>query len=362
MVTLANKPNKTKLIGIALCFGLLGSGCGNLGEMTISGDASESGYSMIEERDLEGATAEFTAAIEAGTDLQNAYRGLGICYLEQADYDSAIDAFKASLAESSGIVSSIDYDTNYYLAEAYMQTGDYASAIEVYNSILNLRSKEADAYYLRGVCKLQGIDHDGAVEDFNTSMELEPSGYDRRIMIYHALEEAGYDEEGKAILQTALEEGGDSMSNFEKGQISYYLGNNADAQSYLEKARAEKNNAGNADIILLLGQTGEKQGDYNYAVSVYRSFLAEYPDYASLYNRLGICDIAVEDYESAISDFDNGLSLGDPDMTQTLMRNKIVAYEYAGDFESAKALMVEYRRSYPQDTEAGREEIFLSTR
>ena len=147
-----------------------------------------------------------------------------------------------------------------------------------------------------------------------------------------------------------------------KGQISYYLGNNADAQNYLEEARSEKGNSDNVSVILLLGQTGEKQGDYNYAVSVYKSFLQDNPKHADVYNRLGICEMKMESYEAAVADFEAGLALKDTAVSQALMRNEITAYEYAGNFDQAKTLMASYEKLYPQDAEAAREEIFLSTR
>jgi hypothetical protein len=49
-------------------------------------------------------------------------------------------------------------------------------------------------------------------------------------------------------------------------------------------------------------------------------------------------------------------------VSQALMRNEITAYEYAGNFDQAKTLMASYEKLYPQDAEAAREEIFLSTR
>ena len=42
--------------------------------------------------------------------------------------------------------------------------------------------------------------------------------------------------------------------------------------------------------------------------------------------------------------------------------NEIVANEYMGDFKRAASLMEEYLRKYPDDTDASREYIFLSTR
>ena len=49
-------------------------------------------------------------------------------------------------------------------------------------------------------------------------------------------------------------------------------------------------------------------------------------------------------------------------MTQTLKYNQICAYEQATNFTKAKALLDEYLVAYPDDENARREAIFLSTR
>ena len=139
------------------------------------------------------------------------------------------------------------------------------------------------------------------------------------------------------------------------------LGNNAEAQSYLEAARNERSQE-KEPVVVMLGQTGEKQGDYNYAISVYRNYISENPDSAIVYNQLGMCQIRQGDYESAVTSFQQGLNLEDKAMDQALRLNEITAYEYMGEFEVAADLMKSYLATYPDDQDAQRENIFLSTR
>ena len=47
---------------------------------------------------------------------------------------------------------------------------------------------------------------------------------------------------------------------------------------------------------------------------------------------------------------------------QNLRRNEILAYEYKGDFASAKEKMASYVEDYPEDETAAREYQFLQTR
>ena len=167
--------------------------------------------------------------------------------------------------------------------------------------------------------------------------------------------------EGMALLQRAMNDSSASMTNYDKGRISYYLGNNAEAQSFLEQARSERD-TDKLPVVIMLGKTAQKQGDYNYAISVYKTFLAEDPNHADIYNQLGLCQVKMGDYENAVAAFDAGLMLDDPEYNRVLMLNEITAYEYSGNFAQAKTLMEKYRKAYPDDADAIREEIFLSTR
>ncbi|MCR5772208.1 MAG: tetratricopeptide repeat protein [Butyrivibrio sp.] len=327
----------------------------------------DSGVKYIQDHDYQSAQDTLLKALEQGADKHDCNRALGICSLDQGNYEEAIEYFKTSLASGNGIIQDVDFDTNFYLAKAYYLNGDYGEAINVYNSILNLHKNDKDAIYMRGVCYLEQSNHDLAMADFNTVMKLDSKDYDRIIEIYQLLAANGYEDEGLEILEGVWDP--DHMTNYELGQISFYLGNNAQAQNYLELARSEKSETDKSPIILLLGQTSEKQGDYNYAISVYKSYLEESGEHAEIYNRLGLCEMQMAEayndlsyYTSAIADFEAGLALNDPNENQALLRNEITAYEYTGDFETANTLMNTYLSLYPDDEEARREAVFISSR
>ena len=344
------------VVGV-LALAILLVGCGSLnGRHNI-----DSGFAYIESHEYGSALESFQAAEENGEDACLIHRGRGIAYLYTNEPELAATELLASLAADEGIVDDMDFDTNYYLAESYFKLGEYNKAKEVYDAIIGLRSKDANAYYLRGTAELAGGNHDGGYADFTKAISLNPKDYSMMIMIYKSLAENGYEEEGVAILSRALENGSNFMTNFEKGQISFYLGNNAEAQSYLEAARNERDQE-KEPVVLLLGLTGEKQGDYNYAISVYKTYLSDNPDSAKVYNQLGMCQIKQGDYEGAVSSFELGLSVNDVSVNQALMLNEITAYEYMGEFDLASSLMTTYLQSYPYDQAAVRENIFLSTR
>ncbi|WP_081779955.1 tetratricopeptide repeat protein [Butyrivibrio proteoclasticus] len=332
-------------------------GCGSLsGRHNI-----DSGFAYIESHEYTNALSSFDEAEKNGEDPCLIHRGRGIAYLRSGESQKAVTELLASLAADEGIVDDMDFDTNYYLAEAYYNLGEYEKAKEVYDAILSLKGKDSQAFYLRGVCELASDNHDSAKSDFSKAIALNSRDYTMIIMIYKSLAEYGYEEEATSILQTAMDQGSSHMTNFEKGQISFYLGNNAEAQSYLEAARNERDQE-KEPVVLMLGMTGEKQGDYNYAVSVYKTYLSENPASARVYNQLGMCQIKQGDYNGAISSFELGIAVDDKELNQALMLNEITAYEYMGDFATASSMMANYLDLYPDDEAAIRENVFLSTR
>ena len=115
-------------------------------------------------------------------------------------------------------------------------------------------------------------------------------------------------------------------------------------------------------VIIMLGDIYEKMGEYPYAISEYKKYLSENPESAVIYNQLGMCQIRQGDYDGAISSFEMGLALDDKNLNQAIEFNEITTYEYMGNFDTAKSLMDTYRQKYPDDEEAEREYVFLSTR
>ena len=208
---------KYKVAAATLLLSVLLSGCGSLaGRHNI-----DSGFSYIESHEYQSALESFEAAEEAGEDACLIHRGRGIAYLNRGEYDAAVTELLASLAADEGIVDDMDFDSNYYLAEAYLKLGDYNKAKEVYDAIIALRDKDSNAYYLRGTAELAAGNHDAGYTDFTRAITLNSKDYGMIIMIYKSLDEYGYTDEATAILQTAMDNGSNFMTNFEKGQISW---------------------------------------------------------------------------------------------------------------------------------------------
>jgi len=349
------KNNKIKVLAaVVLGVMLFLSGCGS----SEKNKNIDEGMKAIEELRYEDALACFDQALVSGEDVRLIYRGQGLACLGLTRYEDAASFLEKCLSVSSCVPDAMDYDVNYYLATAYYKSGRLQEAKEVYDAILALKEKERDAYFMRGATLLQMDNYELAKADFDKAVELDPSNYDQLVEIFKILDAAGYREPGAAYLEAALAKAPKDMGNYDKGRIYFYLEDFESARNYLEQAR----DAGDAQAAYYLGKTWENLGEYNYAASVYLSYLKEQGDSALIYNQLALCYLQLENYEEALSALQSGLSLEDQSLRQTMAFNQIVVYEHQGNFEQAAALMADYVKDYPDDAAAVREYEFLKTR
>ncbi len=337
----------------AVFMAVLLSGCGKAAATHI-----EEGMEMIAALEYDNALNSFQAAREAGEDERLVLRGEGLAYMGKTMYAEAAEAFEKTLALSDGRLSPLDYDINYYLATAYYKQDEKDKAIAVYNAITALEEGACDAYYLRGVIYTEQGKLDEAKEDFDKAVSLNSTDYDRLIDIYGVLEAEGYREVGQEYLQAAMDAGTKNMTNYEKGRICYYLEDYENARTYLEKARDESG----YEAVLFLGKTYETLGDNNYAISVYNTYLESGNTSPQVLNQLGLCRMQTGDYQGALTAFQTAMNIEDNGMMQTLKMNEIIAYEYLGEYKQAAVLMGSYLKTYPDDQQAQRENIFLKSR
>lgn len=327
------------------------AGCGTAGTKT------QEATQLMQNLDYKGALAELQTASEAGENARLIARGQGIAYLGLADYEHAIACFEEALHNSDGFIQPIDYDINFYLAAAYAKNGQLAEAEKIYSAILDLKSDE-EAYFLRGTVRLEQNDYENAKSDFDHVIAMNGADYDRIIQIYQALDAYGYKEAGRQYLHDCMDKNGSKMNNYDMGRMYYYLGEYEQAYMILEKAKAK----GDANTYLYLGKSYEATGDYNYASSVYNSWLAKDTSNAEIYNQLGLCEMQKGNYQSALNAFQAGMQIEGNPVMQVLAFNEIVAYENLEDYAKAAELAERYLKNYPDDELAKREYDFLKTR
>ena len=346
--------NKRKLQGVlaGVFASLMLTGCGAATAKT------KEAMELVKALDYAGALTVFDAAEEAEENERLIARGRGIAHMGLTEYEEAITCFKEALASSNGLIESVDFDLNYYLAAAYIKNGQHSDAEAAYDAILALRPQEEDAYFLRGSVRLALNDYEGAKADFDKVISMDAKDYERLIEIYELLTHYGYKEVGQEYLQNALTNDAKGMNAYDSGRIYYHLGEYQKAYIALEEAKEK----GGAESYLYLGKAYEATGDYNYAASVYNSFLSKEKGNAELYNQLGLCEMELGEYQKALEAFQAGKEIENSGYLQTLSFNEIVAYEHLGDYQKAAVLLDSYLKTYPDDEKAKREKDFLSTR
>ena len=158
------------------------------------------------------------------------------------------------------------------------------------------------------------------------------------------------DEDFQELVEEMIE---DQKENWELAKKNYEA-----LEENLEKAKEHKQ----MQASYYLGLAYDANGDSDKA----KKCIAEYikSGVATSYDlyELGMQEMQDGNYKNALTYFNSGLELEKVPNKQNLMKSAIAAYEYSGDFDSAKKMMKEYLKAYPDDEEAKHENTFLETR
>lgn len=285
-------------------------------------------------------------------------RNDGISYMEQAQYQQAVESFEKAYELCDEKMPETKTDISLYEAACQLKLEEYDSVRETCTRILTL-GDSAEAYYMRGVAFLHSREMDAAKADFDCAAERRPRDYSMFLNIYQQYEQINQSAVGDEYLQKALsipEEGVED--EYQKGCIYFYLKDYTKAQEML----AAPVEAKNENAMMLMGQVYLELGDSVHARNVYQQYMDSFGENAKAYNGMALCDLADGAYDAALENIWAGLALEGEENRQELLFNEIVAYERKEDFETAKAKASEYVELYPGD-EAGKKEYdFLITR
>ncbi len=306
-------------------------------------------------------TALLSGCTDTSQENKEAYKTIGIHAYEAGDYKEAVDAFDKALAQANGVVTMDEADICFYKARALFRDGKKKKALAVYDALLDLDSSLNEAYFLRGSVKLSMGKDEEAMEDFREAIRRDPKNIELYIAVYDNLREAGKEEEGKEFLQGATEISGSKASDHTlRGRAFMLLGNYEGARDELLNG-AEKNDD---EALLYLGELYSLEGDQATAKNYYSEYLALHEEDAGALNVLGCYSMENEDYEQALTYFDQALEYSgssgiDP---QEILRNRILCLEYLERFEDAELALEEYLQFYEPDEVLTREGVFLDTR
>ena len=159
---------------------LLLGGCA-MGSAT--GKKTLAAQEALENGEYEQAQILFAEAVNEGEQQMLAYRGLGLAYMELAQYKEAGEAFEAAIESADDKMEENVLDVRLYLATAQYRNGDYEDTAATCDQILE-EHEEADAYFLRGASRLHDEMQEEAREDFDAAVTLRPESYDLYLDIY----------------------------------------------------------------------------------------------------------------------------------------------------------------------------------
>ena len=325
-------------------------------------ETMESARTALEEGDYENAADLYQAAIDEGKQLQACYRGKGIALMGKMEYKAAEEAFDKAL-ESGTIIEKKIYrdgmedDIRRYLASCYIHSGEPQKAILVYNALIERDDSSVTLFTERGTAKAAAGDLEGAKADFDKAINMERGNYERILNIAQTLAKYGGKSIGEGYLQGAASSN-PGMDPVLKGRILYFLEDYQGAVDLLSQY-AETD----ATAALTVCRCHIALGDTEAAKAVIETFGSEADTSVELLSLLGSIQMKQGNYAEAVEVYERAVEAakGTSEQQNTLY-NRIVAYEYAGDFTRAGELLAEYLQQYSGDEEARRELQFLKTR
>lgn len=343
---------KGKFIVLTGCILCLMAGCGK-----DTPSYYELGAEELEGKNYQSAIENFELAIAEEEYEVEALRGEGIAYLKMGRYEEAQQALEKARDLAADSEKAMRADILAYLAVVKYQRGDFEGSAAACDQMLEVKNSK-EGYFLRGTAYLHLDQYDKAASDFG-KVAADSKEYNDYLEIYRVYEECDMKADGESYLEMALEiEGSDEQDHYDRGRVYYYLEEYDEAKKELTTSY----NAGYKKAAIYLGKVYAEQGDTANARANYKESLSEQSLQAKAYNGMAYCDILDGDYDSALSNIQKGLDIGDQDEKQALLFNEIVAYEKKMDYASAKEKITAYLEAYPTDERAVKENYFLETR
>lgn len=383
-----------KLLTITVVASLSFSGCG----LSSANRAYSNALDAYEDQDYEGAKEYFIQAIKANEDKaeyhidygfnllnlkeyalareqfeyvisdkeitmvkennKKAYRGIGISYLMEGQYDEAINNFDQALQIKEA--NDLDIDLLFYKASALEQNNDYETAADIYTKLIELKKDDAAIYSARGnIYRLTG-NYELSIADYDKAIELDQKEFSCYLGKFASLKELAKEEEAQAVLEQAAQlKIKDDYDKFELAKVHFYQGNYEVALN--EFTTAIEN--GFTQAYYFLGEMNLFNKDYVGALAQFDAYLkAGNQEFGLLYNQLLTCYLQTENLEQAKVYLDKARQGKDASIQDQLTKNEIIYLEKTGDYTTAYTLMSAYVEKYPEDEGAKKDYYFLKTR
>ncbi len=137
-------------------------------------------------------------------------------------------------------------------------------------------------------------------------------------------------------------------------------------EDYAKAAEAAKDRkeapAGAAVAVSSIADAYRTPGNYDGAVGFCSQAIESGISGPEIYNQMGLCMMAAERFDEAVSYFEQGIALGDGEQVQQMMYNMGAVYEKRGDFGKALETFRNYVSKYGSTPELEKEIAFLESR
>jgi tetratricopeptide (TPR) repeat protein len=295
------------------------------------------GLEKYDNKDFNGAIADYKKATEIKPDYADAYMELGNVYSDLGEIQNAVDNY----------TKVIEYNPN--SAQAYNRRGLITlrmikpnestevikkleeSAINDYNKAISLQPDYAITYNNRGAFHRLKGNHSKAIKDFASAIKYDP----QYALAYY----------NRALSNDALKNHKEAVSDFQESiklapnhQDSYYelgkkwidLGQYDNAIKILDKLISLNSNYINA--YYYRARARYKLGDKNGAILDYGKYIKAEPNDDKAYFERGVVKYDLDNKKEAITDFDKSLKIR-PDYNTYYYRGN--TWNYLGDKDKA---------------------------
>ena len=334
---------------------------------------------------FEEAIADYTMAIELKSYYIDAYYNRGLAYNQLFHYYSK--PFSSEINETynkalADFDTALALDPMYVLAyagkgNAYYRYGEFDKATEEYNKALKstdlIIQKSGDkglagVYASRARNYKQEEEFDKSILDYNMALELDPklmTALSHQASNYQIIEEYN---NTKALelydAQIDLIENDPDYKDYQWGYYAYrgrgvccyeigeYDNAIADFRTLIDKYESEFEPLAHQYLGMIFTERGDEvmaTQNFEKAVELYSEQIESKPGSFEIYNERGLCYLGLEEYDSAISDFEKVIDL-EPNYVDVhsgknfyieAYKNLGIVYSETGDKEKAREYLEE---------------------
>ncbi len=260
------------------------------------------------------------------------FNALGIAYLEQAQYDKAIPAFRDAIRRAQHWSYPLHNQ-----ALAYVETGDYKSAIRAYQEAMRLTPQYSYLPYNLGLVYQRLNRRKDAEAAYRKASSIEPNTAEPYNALGTLKAAEGKRTEAEQLYRQALQKNPNLLPA--RHNLALLLASEKDRQQEAVDLLRE-NLRQSPDYLpsrLSLAETLSARGDNAAAIEEYRRVLAAKPEYVAARRALAVLLVKIGDGEAALTELRA--------VSQRDAQNPDV-FEQIGDLEAARQHPAEARAAF----------------